>query len=82
MKYKVKDLVKELLKLDQNAVVVKTTDNFEQGQSEVEASGVEEFEGVLSNENFRDAFDGGTYTKKVVKRFSKDKNKTKFVKIH
>ena len=83
--YKVKDLVKDLLKLDQNAVVVKTTDNFEQGQSTVLASSLDVFDGTLEKQSFRDAFDGGSYSSEVVKRvLTKDKKVkyTKFVKVY
>lgn len=76
---KVKDLVKKLEALDQNAIVVVTTDNFEQGHSNIEAKGIREFKGEIVKESFRDAFDGGSYSSDVV-RYD-DKGKKKFVQI-
>lgn len=76
---KVKDLIKKLQKIDQNAIVVVTTDNFEQGNQTKPARGIYEFTGKIVKESFRDAFDGGSYSSDVV-RYD-DKEKTKFIKI-
>jgi len=77
---KVKELIDKLQKLDQNAIVVVTTDNFEQGHSKKQARGVHEFKGDIVRENFRDAFDGGSYTSEVV-RWDDEKGKIKFIQI-
>ena len=76
---KVKDLIKKLEALDQNAIVVVTTNNFEQGHSKKEAKGVYEFKGKIVSESFRDAFDGGSYSSDVVRW--DEKGKKKFVQI-
>jgi len=76
---KVKDLIKKLEKLDQNAIVVVTTDNFEQGHSKKEAKYIYEFKGDIVKESFRDAFDGGSYSSDVVRH--DDKGKKKFIQI-
>lgn len=60
-------LILELQKLDPKTIVVVTTDNFEQGHQEIEAKYVNEFNGFRYTESFRDAFDGGSYTKEVIK---------------
>ena len=76
----VKDLIKQLQKLkDQNAIVVVATSNFEQGNNKVKASGISEFKGKLETESFRDAFDGGSYSKEIVRW--DDKGKTNFIEI-
>ena len=78
---KVKDLIKLLQKVkNQNAIVVKTTDNFEQGNAKVEASGLYLFNGEIKEESFRDAFDGGSYNKKIVKW--NEKGKQEFLEIN
>lgn len=63
----VKQLIKKLQTFPQNAVVTTTTSNFEQGQSTVELTSVYAFKGEFKEESFRDAFDGGSYTKKVIR---------------
>jgi hypothetical protein len=75
----VEDLIEKLKKLDPKAIVVVTTDNFEQGHAEKRAKYIREFNGEFKNETFRDAFDGDTYSSEVV-RYD-EKGKTKFVKI-
>lgn len=77
---KVKELIKKLQKLDQNAIVVVTTDNFEQGNSKKQAKYIHEFKGDIVKESFRDAFDGGSYSSEVV-RWDNEKGKTKFIQI-
>lgn len=76
---KVKDAVKYLLKEDQEAILVVTTDNFEQGQSEVEANYIHTFKGDMKKEIFTDAFDRENYEKEVIRR--NDEGKKTFVKI-
>jgi arylsulfatase A-like enzyme len=76
---KVKELIKKLKALDQNAIVVVTTDNFEMGNNNIPARGVYEFAGKIVKEGFRDAFDGGSYSADVVRH--DEKGKTKFVQI-
>lgn len=76
----VKDLIKKLEALkDQDAIVVVTTDNFEQGQSKIPVSRLFEFKGELKREGFRDAFDGGSYSKEIAS--FDEKGKTNFVQI-
>jgi len=77
---KVKELIDKLQKLDQDSIVVVTTDNFEQGHSKKQARSVYEFKGDIVRENFRDAFDGGSYTSEVV-RWDDEKGKIKFIQI-
>lgn len=77
---KVKELIKNLKKFDQNATVVVTTDNFEQGNSKKEAKGIYEFKGDIVKKSFRDAFDGGSYSSDVVKWDDKN-GKINFVEI-
>lgn len=77
----VKDLIKKLQALkNQDAVVVVTTDNFEQGNNQIPASRVSEFKGDMVSETFVDAFDGDSYDKDIA-RYNK-KGKTNFVKIN
>lgn len=76
---KAKELIEKLKTIDPDSIVVVTTSNFEQVQSKVEATNLFEFKGELAKESFRDAFDGGTYDKKVVK--FNEKGKTNFVQI-
>lgn len=77
--FRVRDLIKELQKLDQNSIISKTTDNFEMGHCIVEARGVSEFKGRLEKEGFTDAFDGGSYSTEVIKH--DDKGNLTFVRI-
>lgn len=77
---KIKELIEKLQKLDQNSIVVVTTDNFEQGNSKKQATYIHEFKGDIVKENLRDAFDGGSYSSEVV-RWDDKKGKTKFVQI-
>ena len=81
----VEELIKKLQKCDPKAIVVKTTDNFEQGHNEVLASRVDEFKGGMIEQTFRDAFDDGAYFVTIVKRkFDNDKEEKgikNFVKI-
>ena len=77
---KVKELIEHLKLLkDQDATVVVVTSNFEQGHNKVLANNLFEFKGDLKEETFRDAFDGGTYNKKVVKW--NENGKTNFIEI-
>lgn len=60
---KVSELVEKLLKLDQEATVLVTTDNFEMGNREIEAKYVSQYDtGQKRTQGFRDAFDGGSYS--------------------
>lgn len=77
---KVKDLIKKLEAIDQEAIVVVTSDNFEQGNAKKQAKYIREFKGDIVKEVFRDAFDGDSYTSEVV-RWDDEKGKTKFVQI-
>ena len=63
----VKDLIALLQKENPNAIIAKTTDNFEQGHSTVPFTGFYKFKGKLVKESFRDAFDGGSYDKEVIR---------------
>ncbi len=63
----VTELITRLQKLDPNTIVVVTTDNFEQGHQEIEAKHVYEYNGDRVRESFTDAFDGGSYTKEVIR---------------
>ncbi len=72
-------LIKLLQAEDPKAIVVKTTDNFEQGHETVLSSGFRKFNGKLVKKNFRDAFDGGTYTSEVVQQ--DDEGKQEFIKF-
>jgi arylsulfatase A-like enzyme len=76
---KVKELIKKLQELDQNAIVVVTTDNFEQGNSKKQAKHIHEFKGEIVKKGFRDAFDGESYTSEVVRW--DESGKIKFVQI-
>ncbi len=77
---KVKDAMKLLAKMDQNAIFVTTTDNFEMGHQTIPATSIREFNGSVVKESFRDAFgDGGNYSADVIRH--DEKGKTKFVKI-
>ncbi len=79
----VKQLIKELQKHPQNATVAVTTSNFEQGQSTIELTSVYAFKGEVVQEGFRDAFDGGSYTKKVIRYKGDEKSKDglTFIKV-
>lgn len=80
---KVKELIKKLQSFPQNALVTVTTDSFEQGQPTVEATSVYVFKGEVVKESFRDAFDGGGYTKSVIRYKGDEKcsDGVTFVKI-
>ena len=79
----VEQLIAKLQKCDPKAIVAKTTDNFEQGNNDVPATGVYAFKGKIVEQTFRDAFDGGTYFSKVVMHSFNEENKEaiNFVKI-
>ncbi len=76
---KVKDAMKLLAKMDQNAIFVTTTDNFEMGHQTIPATSIREFKGSVVKETFRDAFDGYNYNAEVI--CFDEKGKKKFVKI-
>lgn len=60
---KVKELVEQLLKFDQEATVITRSDNFELNGASVELKYVSEYKtGSTQSESFRDAFDGGRYS--------------------
>lgn len=63
---KVKDAILKLQSMDPEAIIIKRSDNFEQGNSMVGVRNfVESKDGELREEHFRDAFDGTNYTSKV-----------------
>jgi len=63
---RVKDLINELQLLDQDAEVIVKSSNFELNGSNVPLSFVHQYnEGSITTKEFRDAFDGGTYSKRV-----------------
>lgn len=63
---KVKDLIDKLKTMDQDAVVIVASDNFELNGATVEVHYVHEHKGgSKENRIFRDAFDGETYDKEV-----------------
>lgn len=63
---KVKDLIKKLEGLDQNAEVIVTSSNFELNGASVPVSFVHQYnEGSKKLQTFRDAFDGDTYSKET-----------------
>jgi len=69
----VKDLIDLLSKYPSDTIVIKRTDNFEQGNSYVDVTGyIAEHKAKKKKEGFRDAFDGGSYTSEVWKLFEKD----------
>lgn len=76
---KVKDLIKKLGDVDQDAEVVVTTSNFEQGNSKIPASYVHTYKGEVVSERFRDAFDNETYNTDVIRR--RDNGSKNFVEI-
>ncbi len=76
---KAKDLIKELEKVNPEATVVVTTDNFEQGHSTIKASHLYKFKGELKDKPFKDAFDGGEYTSEVAEY--DEKGKDDFIQI-
>jgi len=62
----VKDLIKKLEVLDQNAEVIVTSSNFELNGASVSVSFVHQYnEGSKKVQTFRDAFDGDTYSKET-----------------
>ena len=63
---KVKDLIKKLEALDQDAEVIVTSSNFELNGASVPVSFVHQYnEGSKKVQTFRDAFDGDTYSKET-----------------
>ena len=75
---KVKDLIKQLLKEDQEATVVTTSSNFELNGATVELDGFYSATATKVKRNFMDAFDGETYNADVWELLNGD---TKIVKI-
>lgn len=73
------DLIKKLQDIKGNPTVVVTSNNFELNGATIPTSGIYEFVGQEEVQTFSDAFDGGSYNKKVVKY--KDGGKTKFIQI-
>jgi hypothetical protein len=62
----VRDLIKKLKAIDQDAEVITTSSNFELGSALVPVSYVHVYkEGKEQTKTFRDAFDGESYDKKV-----------------
>ncbi len=63
---KVKDAIKQLKKLDPEAVILVTSSNFELNGAEVPLSYLHSYKtGTKQMRTFRDAFDGETYQKEV-----------------
>lgn len=63
---KVKDLIKELKALDQNAEVIVRSSNFELNGEMVSVSFVHQYNGgSKKNQTFRDVFDGTTYSQET-----------------
>lgn len=63
---KVKDLIKKLEALEQNAEVIVTSSNFELNGARVPVSVVHQYnEGSKEVRTFRDSFDGETYSKET-----------------
>jgi hypothetical protein len=60
---KVKDLIEKLKGMDPEAMVITKSDNFEMNGADVPLSMVHQYEtGSREVENFRDAFDGCSYS--------------------
>lgn len=74
-----KELAEILLKNPDDIVCV-TSSNFEQGHSLKKSPGVHRFKGNIVRENFRDAFDGESYSSEVVEWDDKE-GKLSFVQI-
>lgn len=74
---KVKELVEQLLKEDQEATVVKTSSNFELNGATVEVKSINACKATKAREGFRDAFDGGSYSTEVWNLFSGNENVVK-----
>lgn len=63
---KVKDVIKKLEALDQNAEVITKSSNFELNGASVPVSFIHQYnEGSKETRTFRDAFDGETYSKET-----------------
>ena len=63
---KVKDLIKQLGKLNPEATVIVTSDNFELNYSKIAATyAIESYEGSKEMGTFRDAFDGENYNAEI-----------------
>jgi len=76
---KVRDLIKQLAKFDQNSTVIVTSSNFELDGSQVAVTSVYGTEeGSKKEQTFRDAFDGESYNKTT---WSTQGGKLKVVKI-
>lgn len=76
----VEDMIKKLQALpNQKAIIATTSSNFEQNHAKLPASHLYQFKGELKNQNFRDGFDGGSYTSEVIRW--DDKGKQDFVEI-
>lgn len=61
----VKELIEKLQKVDQNAIVIKTSNNFELRCADVKVNDILETTGEFVNRKFQDSFDGETYNGKV-----------------
>jgi len=70
---KVKDLIEKLNGMDPEAMVITKSDNFEMNGADVPLSGANQYEtGSTRVENFRDAFDGCSYTSVTYSIFGGD----------
>lgn len=61
-----KQLAQKLLKHPDDIVCV-TSSNFEQGHNLKAAHGARRFKGKVQKEQFRDAFDGETYSSEIIR---------------
>ena len=61
----VKELIEKLKTMDPEAIVVSPSSNFEIGSNALVDPSVYQFKGKIVEQTFRDAFDGGSYNKKV-----------------
>ena len=69
----VKDIIELLSKYPPDTIVIRKSDNFEQGGSYVDMRGsVSLYRAKKKKENFRDAFDYETYQSEVWKLFEED----------
>jgi len=76
----VKELIEKLQKVDnQDAIIAVTSSNFELNGAKLSAKSLYSFKGKIIKENFRDAFDGGSYDKEIIRW--DDKENQEFIEI-
>ena len=78
MSITVKEMIEKLSKLDPNAILVNSSNNFEKKGATVPITSLYEFDGKIEKRKFRDAFDGEIYESDVVSMVD---GKDKFVMI-